>query len=158
MKKFYRILLSCISVLAAFSCDKGDGPALVDISGEWRLVSVNGESAGEVLGDEHLDIFLSLSENGGFEIFQRLLGSSTFVRYYGSWAVHGTVASGAYSDGTPWNASYEVSLSDGGQTLVMTSGMEQCIYSRAEILDSIREGAVDYTMTKSIENQQKPLL
>lgn len=136
-------------MFAAFSCGAGDEPAAVDISGDWRLMTVNGVPADDVFEDEHVDIFMSLSADGNFETFQRLVGGETFVRYYGTWKVSGTIATGTYSDGSPWNAAYEVSVSDDGETLTMRSGMEECVYYRAEIPGSVSDNAIDYILTRS---------
>lgn len=150
MKTVCRIILLFFGLYISMSCRKDDEPALVDITGEWKLVTLNGAAISDIFEDEALDVFLSFSGDGTFETFQRRLGSEVFVRYYGSWNVSGTTADGTYSDGQPWGASYEVSVEDDGQILNMTSDMEFCTYIRAEVLESIRENAIDYTlMTKA---------
>lgn len=148
MRKVRDIIISIACAFLAFSCEKGVEPALVDITGEWRLQTLNGVPADDVFEDENLDVFVSFSSDGNFETYQRLSGGTRFVRYYGTWTVSGTTADGTYSDGTRWNT-YEVSLLDGGETLVMTSGLEECVYYRTEIPESVLENSIDYVSMKS---------
>lgn len=149
MEKVFQAILCFACLFSFLSCEKGDEPALVDISGEWKLDSVGGIPTNGLFDDEAVDIFITFSSDAAFETFQRRKGGGIFIRYFGTWEMKGKTVSGKYSDGKPWRTEYQAALENEGETLTLTSGNEVCVYVRAEVPDSVREKAVDYTETKS---------
>lgn len=150
MARLFRSAVLLLMAVSLFSCKKDAAdPALVNIEGEWQLVSVNGEDAGSMFGGDGLEVYLGFSADGTFETFQKLDGSDVYVRYSGRYSIHGTTASGTYSDGSPWAADYSVSLTEDRSGMTMSAGSEECVYTRTSIPDVVRDNVSERAGVKS---------
>ena len=155
---FIRISAFLAAAVLLLSCgsDNKNGKDVTDISGEWKLESVGGVSASELVKDEigGLDVYISFSD-GSFETFQRIVDGNVYVRYDGTYTVDGATATGAYSDGTLWGASYTVKV-EGGETLVMSAAGEDCVYKKTGIPADVRSQAVNGVDLKSVSDTELP--
>ena len=88
----------------------------LDISGQWRLVDIQTKTAN--IGNTSVDIYLSFSENGKFEMYQ-MLGTGRYRFYKGTWELQDRLLSGKYSGGKSWGSIYDVEVS--GDKLILTS-------------------------------------
>ena len=143
-KQIYLIFAALCACLITPGCSKE--PEKADITGEWKLETVNAVPASELSTDGYggLDIYVSFSADMVFEIFQRLNGGTSYCRYSGTYnIIVPDTATGSYSDGNSWGAEYKVWISEDGDTLVMTGDGDECIYSRCVIPEEVRSSALE---------------
>lgn len=99
-----KIVVAAVLLLAV-GCggdDKGGGEEKPSCDG-WMLIRWNG---GEELSGK---VYLQLGEDNRFNLYQNLR-TSGFTTFTGSYSVSGdgTVLSGVYTGGTPWESSYAI--------------------------------------------------
>lgn len=136
--------MTVLAAIMAVGCSRETG---VNITGEWKLVSVGGVPVANLGGeDDELSVYVSFG-GSSFETYQKKTGGERYIRYSGTYAQDGDKVSGTYSDGQPWAASYSVAVKDG--TLTMLAGNEECVYASSSIPDKVRSEAVDAVMLKS---------
>jgi hypothetical protein len=114
MKKYIIIISMALLLAISGGCKKKQIP--LDISGQWRLVDIKTKTAN--IGNTSVDVYLSFSENGNFEMYQ-MLGTGRYRFYKGTWALQDRLLSGKYSDGKSWGSIYDVEIS--GDKLILTS-------------------------------------
>lgn len=138
MKKYILYLLAFLFVgLSVTGCSDDDDntcPATNGIAGEWRMVSWSDSPA------EGVNIYLNLTPCSTFELFQKV-GTLNYVKYTGQYTAEGTTLSGTYSDGEPWSAAYNYTLSEDGNTLTLVTvsePVEKSVYTRTIIPDDVR--------------------
>ncbi len=155
MRRLLKAAAALMLMVSAIACKKDGGdPAMVDMSGEWKLSTLNGTGTDSMFGGEGLDIYLYFGSDGSFETFERLQDSEMYAHYSGTYSISGYTASGTYSDGTSWGASYTVSLSEDGATLTMTAGSEECVYAKTAIPSEVRDNISHRAALKSTENAE----
>lgn len=146
MKNMLKYILSAMLVLAAGCSPDKELAGGTDITGEWKLVSMDGVPA-ETLD---LEIYMGFDGDGHFETFVPNGEGLLFVRTYGTYSVAGDFATGTYSNGSSWASGYTVEVS--GNELTMTSDGGECVYEETDIPDEVRDGAQDVPMsTKATE-------
>ena len=110
------------------------------VCGEWHSTEIPTADT---------DIYISLTEDGKFELYQKA-GDGDYRLYRGTWGLEGTLLSGKYNDGEPWAASYDAAVQD--KTLTLTSkndAAEVSTYTACEIPEEVRTGCE--TVVKSAE-------
>ena len=148
MGKILKLVLIISVFMTLAGCTKGQEQ--VGIAGEWKLESINGVPAENMSVDEYggLDIYISFSEDGKFETFQRVSGGEHYYRFSGTYVRIGQdVVSGIYSDGNSWAADYTVVRES--DRLTMAGGDDTCVYVSASIPDDIRDSAIE---VKSVQD------
>lgn len=141
MKKTLYTLFAVLGLCLLSGCGSDDkentSPLAGQLAGEWRLASWVGDAPAE------FDAYVSFSSNGSFEIYQRI-EQVYYQKFTGSYLLRKETLSGKYSDGTPWNSTYEISFDGTGNTLTMvsdpTSG-EVSVYTRTTIPASVKGDA-----------------
>lgn len=129
MKKTIYIIAA---VLLMISCGEKGGtqqgggetlPTLKElVCGEWHSTTL--PTAGT-------EIYMSLAEDGAFELYQKV-GEGGYRLYRGTWNLEGTLLTGKYNDGEDWASSYNIAVSGTKMTLVSnndaaeTSTFEKC--------------------------------
>lgn len=150
------ISLAAIVMLASgpVSCKKEEKKD--QLSGEWKLTSLNGVSVSELSTEDgrDYDVYVSFSQDG-FETFQRKVGGDRYVRYYGTYQSDGTTVSGKYSDGAAWAETYSISVD--GNVLTMTGQSNVCVYDKTEIPASVRSTAIDASLALKSVPHVRPL-
>lgn len=126
MKK--TVIAALLAVLALAGCKKNKTEKPLDITGTWNLTGI--ETKAVQIGDETVDVYVEFVSDNTFNLYQ-MIGQGRYVQYDGTWALDGTTLTGAYTDGTAWGSSYEVSVADG--TLVLSCDGEVYTYTAAEI-------------------------
>ena len=142
MEKILKLVLIISVFMTLAGCKKEPDP--VGIAGEWKLESINGVPAENMAADEYgsLDIYISFSDDGKFETFQRISGGEHYYRFSGTYTRAGRdVVSGIYSDGNSWAADYTVARES--DRLTMTGGDDTCVYVSASIPDDVRDSAIE---------------
>lgn len=92
------------------------------VCGEWHSTEIPTADT---------DIYISLTEDGKFELYQKA-GDGDYRLYRGTWGLEGTLLSGKYNDGEDWAASYNVAVKESELKLVSnndaaeTSTFEKC--------------------------------
>lgn len=119
------------------------------IIGEWHCV----------VSDIDADIYLSLTDDKKFELYQKI-GEGSHRLYRGSWAMDTKeILSGKYNDGTPWGSSYAVVFSEDKNSLTLTPTsavtQEDHVYRRESIPSAVKDGCI--VEVKS-ENHSEPVL
>ena len=73
MRRLLKAAVALMLMVSAIACKKDGGdPAMVDMSGEWKLSTLNGTGTDSMFGGEGLDIYLYFGSDGSFETFERL--------------------------------------------------------------------------------------
>ena len=118
MKSIKLLLIGLAAAFALTGCGdsskdtpepEGDG----NVVGSWHLVSWSSLQSA--------DVYLSFSESGSFDIYQRLY-KPEYVHLDGTYSYDKPTLSGRYSDNTPWgSASYRVSFNADGTRMTLTS-------------------------------------
>lgn len=75
------------------------------VIGDWKLSSWTNQKVSA------LQIYLSLNEDGSFDLYQRIY-SVVWLHYEGSFTIENNTLSGVYSDGKAWKDSYSVSFAE----------------------------------------------
>jgi hypothetical protein len=143
MKKLFYIFTA--SLLIAVGCTKDASKVMNQLSGDWHY-------AAEENGVKE-DIWISFSEDGTFEMFQKI-GDGPYWYTKGEYALDSKtkVLSGIYSDRYPWKYSYKVSISD--KTLEMAAvELEdyKLTYAKETIPAQVREKSLPLTKSESVE-------
>ena len=148
-----KLFPALLAFFAAVSCSKGLDDSSSLLEGEWKLASVGGVQASDLLQDKYgaLDVYIAFYGNGSFETFQRLVDSGRYVRYGGTFTLSGDTATGTYDDGVSWGAPYTVRLEDVDARLVMSANGEDCVYTRTAIPEDVRTNAVAPVRSRSEE-------
>lgn len=151
---FSRVAVLFAAALVLLSCGNGKEEDDPGISGEWKLESVGGIAADELFKDEigGLDRYVCFTQDGMFETFERLVDGNIYLRYDGTYSLSGVTASGVYSDGSSWGASYTVKIEEGGDVLVMSAEGEDCVYRKAGVPADVRSQAIDAVSLKSVSD------
>ena len=129
MKKIIYIMAAALLIAACGekgSQQQGGGeklPTLKEqICSEWHSMT---------LPTSDTDIYMSLAEDGKFELYQKV-GDGNHRLFRGTWNLEGTLLTGKYNDGEDWAASYNVAVSGSRMTLTSnndaaeTSTFEEC--------------------------------
>ena len=114
MKTRIIYLFTILCLLILNSCKRE--PENVNVVGEWELTDVILNTKAIQIGDEKIEVYLSFTSAGTFNIWQKL-GSGKFVAYDGKYSVAENILTGEYSDGTPLGNTYKVEVS--GSMLIM---------------------------------------
>lgn len=133
MKNIKLLLIGLAAAFALTGCGdsskdtpepEGDG----NVVGSWHLVSWSSLQSA--------DVYLSFSESGSFDIYQRLY-KPEYVHLDGTYSYDKPTLSGRYSDNTPWgSASYRVSFNADGTRMTLTSTSstsDVSVFVKAEI-------------------------
>lgn len=156
MMKICKIFCVALASLALLSgCSKSDdgggnggGNGDGSVIGQWHLVSWSALSSA--------DVYLSFSETGAFEIYQRVY-SPSYVHYNGSYSFDKGVLSGLYSDGNPWGSSYKVTFQSNGTQMTLTSATSSgdvAVFVQSTIPDEILSG--DLTSSPQSRSGEEP--
>ena len=125
---------------------EGDG----NVVGSWHLVSWSSLQSA--------DVYLSFSESGSFDIYQRLY-KPEYVHLDGTYSYDKPTLSGRYSDNTPWgSASYRVSFNADGTRMTLTSTSstsDVSVFVKAEIPSEIISGALESTPQSRAEDMPR---
>lgn len=145
MKNIKLLLIGLAAAFALTGCGdsskdtpepEGDG----NVVGSWHLVSWSSLQSA--------DVYLSFSESGSFDIYQRLY-KPEYVHLDGTYSYDKPTLSGRYSDNTPWgSASYRVSFNADGTRMTLTSTSstsDVSVFVKAEIPSEIISGALEST-------------
>ena len=145
MKSIKLLLIGLAAAFALTGCGdsskdtpepEGDG----NVVGSWHLVSWSSLQSA--------DVYLSFSESGSFDIYQRLY-KPEYVHLDGTYSYDKPTLSGRYSDNTPWgSASYRVSFNADGTRMTLTSTSstsDVSVFVKAEIPSEIISGALEST-------------
>ena len=104
------------------------------------------------------DVYLSFSESGSFDIYQRLY-KPEYVHLDGTYSYDKPTLSGRYSDNTPWgSASYRVSFNADGTRMTLTSTSstsDVSVFVKAEIPSEIISGALESTPQSRAEDMPR---
>jgi hypothetical protein len=107
------------------------------IAGEWHCV-VSGMDA---------DIYLSLTSDNGFELYQKV-GEGSHRLYRGTWTLDEKtrILDGRYNDGSSWGSSYETAVSEDGNSMTLVpkkaAQKEEHVYRRGTIPSEVKDGCV----------------
>ena len=118
--------------------NSGEKDASGPVTGQWHL-----ESWG-VLTQEQADVYVSFGEDGTFDLYQRVY-TPYYEHYDGSYTQQDGCISGTYSDGTAWNASYTVTVSEDKARLTLTNTAnsdDAAVYRAETIPEEIISGAL----------------
>jgi len=153
MKTRYFLLAIC--VLAFVSCKSNEPEESASsklakaMAGTWNLISMTDTRAVSI-GNEQVEVYVvfqvdetttstatkaattASDPTGTFSLYQ-MLGTGRFRSYKGSWTLSGTTLTGVYSNGTPWGATYEVTLDDENTRLTLAAPTETCVYTRTTL-------------------------
>ena len=145
MKSIKLLLIGLAAAFALTGCGdsskdtpepEGDG----NVVGSWHLVSWSSLQSA--------DVYLSFSESGSFDIYQRLY-KPEYVHLDGTYSYDKPTLNGRYSDNTPWgSASYRVSFNADGTRMTLTSTSstsDVSVFVKAEIPSEIISGALEST-------------
>lgn len=145
MKNIKLLLIGLAAAFALTGCGdsskdtpepEGDG----NVVGSWHLVSWSSLQSA--------DVYLSFSESGSFDIYQRLY-KPEYVHLDGTYSYDKPTLNGRYSDNTPWgSASYRVSFNADGTRMTLTSTSstsDVSVFVKAEIPSEIISGAGVHT-------------
>ena len=151
MKRFIYII-SCIAaaVMMVSSCEKETVEvSKVDnaVAGVWHLTS----STAEGTTFNQYDVYLHLSPEGYFELYQKGTSQSRYDKYTGTFTTEDGIINGEYSDGMPWGSKYTYIVKD--QTLVLKSFnlIEEQQYKKSELPEEVVDNA-NAVVTKSEGN------
>ena len=151
MKSIKLLLIGLAAAFALTGCGdsskdtpepEGDG----NVVGSWHLVSWSSLQSA--------DVYLSFSESGSFDIYQRLY-KPEYVHLDGTYSYDKPTLSGRYSDNTPWgSASFNA---DGTRmTLTSTSSTSDVsVFVKAEIPSEIISGALESTPQSRAEDMPR---
>ena len=148
-----RLFLIAVALLALVSCtpktpteDPQEKMAKA-LAGTWNLISIT-ETRSVSIGSEEVDVYIvfetdqpeatraeatSPTESTGTFTLYQMLGTGRFRTFRGRWTLVGTHLTGAYTNGTPWGAEYEVTLDDDDTRLTLAAPKETCIYTRTTL-------------------------
>lgn len=142
MKSIKLLLIGLFAACLCASCgssssEETPGPQTGSgtVVGEWHLISWSTLSAA--------DIYLSLAEDGTFELYQRL--TKPFYEHFdGTYRYADGTLSGVYGDGAAWGASYRVSFGADGAQMTLTAGAgDVAVFARTTIPEEIRSGELE---------------
>ena len=137
MKKhlYHLLVFSLLGIFAASCSDDDDAPNIQsEIVGEWRLTSWS-ESA-----PEGCEVYVEFTSAATFGLYQKV-ETSNYTKYTGRYSIDGSRLTGVYDDGESWGNGYDFELTNGGNTLTMTTRTEPAetsVYSRTIIPDDVR--------------------
>lgn len=140
IKKGFMYFATAIVAVLSVSCNKevGKQSGGLNLAGDWQLVDVDFVTKSAVIGDQTVTVYLRLSADGAFALWQQL-GQGRFQEFSGSWDCKDNVLSGKYSDGKSWGSDYEVSMEDGFLILSVLPGRsETYTYSHCTIPDTLQ--------------------
>ncbi|MGN1231993.1 MAG: hypothetical protein ACI4UJ_00920 [Candidatus Cryptobacteroides sp.] len=140
MKRIIIFLAMVMTFLSIVSCstDKPEIGGTADFSGDWQLMDAKFNTKSAVIGGETVTVYLRLSKDGSFGIWQQL-GQGRFNSFTGTWSYSKGVLSGIYSDGTKWGSEYEVTLEENFMTMTaLPDGLDIYSYSRCTIPESVQ--------------------
>lgn len=104
------------------------------ICGEWHHLDEDGT----------IDIYMAILSDGSHELYQKISGGVHHL-YRSTWTLNETVLEGIYNDQAPWQASYNVSLSEDKNTLTLTDIQDSenvLVFVRESIPDSVRDTCI----------------
>ena len=134
-----RAAIMFIAVAMAFltvaSCSKvnPDKGSNADIAGDWQLMDVQFQTKSAVIGGENITVYLRLSKDGSFGMWQQL-GQGRFKSFTGTWSYSKGILSGSYTDGSKWGSEYEVSIEEDFLTMTaLPDRLDVYSYSRCTI-------------------------
>lgn len=155
MKNIKLLLIGLAAAFALTGCGdsskdtpepEGDG----NVVGSWHLVSWSSLQSA--------DVYLSFSESGSFDIYQRLY-KPEYVHLDGTYSYDKPTLSGRYSDNTPWgSASYRFSFNADGTRMTLTSTSstsDVSVFVKAEIPSEIISGALESTPQSRAEDMPR---
>ena len=153
MKSIKLLLIGLAAAFALTGCGdsskdtpepEGDG----NVVGSWHLVSWSSLQSA--------DVYLSFSESGSFDIYQRLY-KPEYVHLDGTYSYDKPTLSGRYN--TPWgSASYRVSFNADGTRMTLTSTSstsDVSVFVKAEIPSEIISGALESTPQSRAEDMPR---
>ena len=160
MRRFInKIAAVAAAVACMISCTKDDSTPsrYIDkaLVGEWHLTGAVSEGY-EVNSDT--DIYMVLSEDGTFDIYQKGPDQLRYDRFTGIWYCLDGKVMGEYSDGSAWGASYIPKVS--GDRLIFSSVdlMETQTYEKGSLAESEKQNASLITKIKSVQAATSPIL
>lgn len=137
MKRVISYLTVAILSFLFVSCKPTEKP--LNIVGEWNLNSIELKSA--TLGGQTIDVYLSFTEDGKFNMYQ-MLEVGRYRAYSGTWTLSGTTLTGKYTDGSSWGSKYTVAVDNNTMTLTTEDGKECDHYVRKAIPESVISNAI----------------
>lgn len=152
MKKTIIRLVAVLTVIfMSVACGEKSGDDVVNVSGEWHLVSYEGIDISDV------EVYLKF-DKGIFDLYQKL-EEGRFRHYHGSYSVNGNTMTGQYDDGEPLGGgSYTVSLESDNSTLTLipqNDPNEISVYEHAVIPNEVIGNAIE---TKSLIDNERRML
>ncbi len=117
-------------------CKKEELKVDTGIVGEWKLTSWSAEKP------EAFEVYINFAADGTFLMHQKV-ETSFFTTFAGSYSAENGLISGVYSDGIPWSAEYEYTISGDGGKLTMTTKTElreTSVYTRTTIPEEAKKG------------------
>ena len=151
MKSIKLLLIGLAAAFALTGCgDSSKDTPEPDVVGSWHLVSWSSLQSA--------DVYLSFSESGSFDIYQRLY-KPEYVHLDGTYSYDKPTLNGRYSDNTPWgSASYRVSFNADGTRMTLTSTSstsDVSVFVKAEIPSEIISGALESTPQSRAEDMPR---
>lgn len=150
MKNIKLLLIGLLATFAFTACgsSSGDEPTTPtvgsgEVKGEWHMIAWSSLTAA--------DIWLSIDENGTFDLYQRLY-TPHYVHLDGTYALTEGTLSGRYSDNVSWGSSYMVSFNGDGSQMTLTStanGGDVAVYVKAAIPAQIKDGSLSASALES---------
>lgn len=141
------------------SCAKDDNAPsrYIDkaLVGEWHLTGAVSEGS-EI--DLDTEIYMVLSPDGTFDLYQKEPDQLRYDRFTGIWYCLDGKIMGEYSDGSAWGASYIPKVS--GKRLIFSSVdlMETQTYEKGSLPESEKQDAYLITSVKSAPAATSPIL
>lgn len=126
------VLFFAVAALCTLSSCKKDADVSGSIVGEWELSYVDFVTRSALVGDETVTVYLSFAGDGTFALYQ-IIGEGRAASFSGTWRLSEDILSGAYSDGTKWSSSYEVSVEKDRLTLTTEDGNDVFVYKSCTI-------------------------
>ena len=150
-----RLFILVVALLALVSCNHNGKVPEEDpqdkiaaaLVGTWNLINIT-DTRSVTIGSEEVDVYIIFdadmpaatkaeistpaASTGTFILYQ-MLGTGRYRTFRGTWTLTGTLLTGAYSNGTPWGAEYEVTLDDNDTRLTLAAPTEKCVYTRTTL-------------------------
>lgn len=116
MKNFKILAVALLSLMVLCGCEPNNNgnKQTSAVVGEWHIESWDNAAPA-------FDVYLTFAEDGTFTIYQQIY-TLNYEYYEGIYTYNpDTSLSGVYADGTPWECTYKVSVSEDGSQLTLES-------------------------------------
>lgn len=160
MRSFINKIVALTAVAACMiSCAKDDSTPsrYIDkaLVGEWHLTAAVSEGC-EI--DTDTDIYMVLSQDGTFDLYQKGPDQLRYERFKGIWYCLDGIVMGEYSDGSDWGGSYIPKVSGNRLTFSSVDLMETQTYKKGSLSESEKQNAILITTAKSAPAVTSPIL